>query len=290
METKTINLSEQTLRHNPSRDFQGYVDRVESMAYIKSDDSLWQVNDSTKTAGSMDRFTQEPIQEIPDRATFFGSEAGINEQNFREIETIASDCENILYLVNTVNNRNLCGIDILDVATIYKLERASTQDNFAITDWQVLPSASLCEPDYTPTSSYSAMVIIDGNIYFGSKRSVYLYNYSTNEFENPDQPILATNRAFGKIRDMSYEDGYLWVLSYSSPSSSFLTKYNWENRTQLVTYSLDLFELTAPRALVIHNGEIFIGENANTNPNIHVFEEPSLSAISESSSQLSCVA
>ncbi len=245
METNKINLSERALRRNPSRDFQGYVDRVESMAYIKSDDSLWQVNDSTKVAGSMDRFTQEPIQEITDRTAFFGSEPGINEQNFREIETIASDCGNVLYMVNTVNNRNLCGEDTLDLATIYKLERASAEDNFAITDWQLLPSASLCEPGYKPTSSYSAMVIIDGEIYFGGKRSIYLYNYSTNEFENPDQPVLATNDEFGRIRDMSYENGYLWVLSYSSPSFSFLTKYNWKHRTQLVTYNLDLFELTA---------------------------------------------
>lgn len=260
-----------SLRENTSRNFNAYTFRVESLTYVSSDDTLWQSNDhKNETTGGIDTFTLQTTQVIQKAVDFYGHEdRGTTDKNYKETETIASDGGNKLYVVNTVNNQLFCGGDIKDLATIYKLERPSSKTDFVITDWHLLPSASQC-PD-TPVSNYAAMVVINGEIYFGGNREVYLYDYNSKEFHDENTPALTLDTTENTIRDMAYDGTYLWIIGYDSNNATVI-KIDWKSKLKVKEY--EIYGLVKPRGIAVSGKDIYVGENDNTLPNIHVYREP----------------
>lgn len=268
--------STRLIRSRPSKNFDAYVTRVESLTYIPGGDALWSTNDSRRrrNMAGMDPETQVLTQEINRGETFFGPRVGASSVNHRELETIANHGTNTLYVVNTVNNKRLCGDEILDLATIFELTRRGRSADFTIADWQLLPSANEC-PGNTVVSGYDAMVVIDGDIYFGSGNDVRRYDYQSNDFvadDRGEQIALKIPKAVGRqVRDMAYDGTHLWVLGYNR-HGQWLAKFDWDTRELVGSQSLAEFDLTNPRGLAVKGNKLFIGENtADTEHNVHVF-------------------
>lgn len=267
----------QLIREEPDWHFSAYVSRVESLTYIASDNSLWQANDRKKTtAGQRPDSPDVLTQTMSDREAFYGAaDLETTSLNWRELETIANAGGNVLYVVNTVNSGKRCGDDIVDEPTIFKLQRSGGSGDFAIVDWHVLPNATNCPDRDEPfQSSYAAMVIINGSIYFANSRDIRLYDYDRQIFVS-STPELSLPSDLPTIRDMAYDGTYLWILGYfgkgEDPADHWLTKVDWAGRTVVGSQNLGSFGLTAARGLAVNGSELYIGENRNTTKNIHVF-------------------
>lgn len=266
----------QLIREEPNKHFASYVHRVESLTYIASDNSIWQANDSKKTTGGQNPDNPDVLtQTMHNREIFYGaSDLGTTSLNWRELETIANDGSNVLYVVNTVNNKNLCGNDIVDEPTIFKLQRTNGSGDFSIVDWHILPNATTCTDRGEPLqSSYAGMVVIDGLIYLAHNRDIRLYDYNRQMF-NSTTPELSLASGLPNIRDMAYDGTYLWILGYfatgENPADHWLTKVDWAERRVVESQNLASFDLTAARGLAVNGSELYIGENRNTLKNIHV--------------------
>jgi len=269
-------VSAELIREEPDKHFSAHVSHVESLTYIDSDNSLWQANDSRWTTAGQD--PDNPViltQTMNERENFYGASGlGTTSLNWRELETIGSDGSNVLYVVNTVNIPTLCGNDIVDEPTLYKLQRSNGSGDFSIVDWHLLPNATRCTDREEPfQSSYSGMVVIDGLIYFAHKREIRLYDYDGQRFASPTAE-LSIPRSLPTIRDLAYDGTYLWILGYfnggENPADHWLTKVDWAQRRIVESQNLESFNLTAARALAVNGSTLYIGENRKTEKNIHV--------------------
>lgn len=209
--------------------FSPYVPRVESLTYVDSDDSLWQVHDAPKNATARATAGQDPnsstrpkppttqtMDQVFYRGFFNGRRS--TTENSTQLETIAYDSGNdVLYVVNTINSAKDC--PPVDVPTIFKLKRSPSSGRFRVNDWHVLPSASKnCPTTGKFQSSYAAMVVISGSIYFAHNRKIRKYDYNGRAFFTGKQNQISLTQIrtglgfkLPKIRDMAYDGTHLWT-------------------------------------------------------------------------------
>ena len=279
----SISTQTQFLKENRNRSFDLGVplcassDRGEALTYVPADDSLWVANDSTGTLCGIDRFTAEELQLVKRTDVFQPFQNDDGGLRSDELELIASDGGNTLYMINNVNISSECNPKT-DIAVIYKLTRPAPFGEFSIAESHDLnPGAHECDLA-EPVFHYKAMVVIDGSIYIADDATgeIHLYDYYQQEMTTfPDSPLL-TITGNPKIVDLAYDGNFLWVLRSQSASNSRLDKYDWKTLQLLTHYDLSNLISVFARwgGIAVAGREIYLVTNdSNVDNKIHVFTE-----------------
>lgn len=233
----------------------------ESLAYVPRDDGFWIGDDDGDAIFEVDRRTGTYRSTIA-MSTIVDSlpEAGACDDGDGDPETTCSYIDEIellaydppgrsLYLVNTVNTSPP------DRPAIFRLTREGCAGCFAPESWQPL----------SEDGSYTAIDVVEGEIYLALGKRIYPYDYDANEVSVVDasgDSLPPAYEASSPIVGMSYDGAHMWLLT----NRRDLHEVAWDTRTVRRSYDLGAFNFSLPRGLEVVRDTVYVLEGDIPNP------------------------
>jgi len=216
---------------------------AESLQYVPVNNSLWITDDDSHHIYEMDLTTHEikTLFDDIDLGTFTNGDI----QDHCANHLGACDIESVAYNENSDTLYIFTGKAPGD-PVIFKLTRPDTNSTFALTAYNKLNGIE-----------YPATTFIDNDFIVASVKSLYTYNFDTNQ--TGSIPLYTTPK--GKIVGLAYDENsdILWVTT----SNFELIKVNWSTKETEAVYKMRDNGVYDPRGIELINNKLYILEGIN---------------------------
>jgi len=216
---------------------------AESLQYIPINNSLWITDDDSHHVYEMDLTTHEIKTVFNDFD--LGSFTNGDIQDHCENHLGACDIESVAYNKNGDTLYIFTGQAPGD-PVIFKLTRPDTNSTFALTAYNKLNGIE-----------YPATTFIGNDFIVASGKSLYTYNFDTNQRGSTALYTTPT----GKIVGLAYDENSntLWVTT----SNFELIKVNWSTKETQAVYKMRDNGVYDPRGIEWINNKLYILEGIN---------------------------
>jgi len=216
---------------------------AESLQFVPVNNSLWITDDDSHHVYEMDLTTHEikTVFDDVDLGTFTNGDI----QDHCANHLGACDIESVAYNKNSDTLYIFTGKAPGD-PVIFKLTRPDTNSTFALTAYNKLNGIE-----------YPATTFINSDFIVASGKSLYTYNFDTNQ--RGSTALYTTPK--GKIVGLAYDESSntLWVTT----SNFELIKVDWATKDTLCVYNMRDNGVYDPRGIEVINNKLYILEGIN---------------------------